>query len=46
MNNKNFIDAHPELSEEISRKHGGLVWINKYTNEVIGKICEAWERID
>ena len=46
MNNKNFINAHPELAKEVSRKHGGLDWINKYTNEVNGKITEAWERND
>lgn len=46
MNNTKFINAHPELANEVSRKHGGLDWINKYTNEVNGKITEAWERND
>ena len=46
MNNANFINAHPELAAEVSHKHGGLDWINKYTNEVNGKVTEAWERDD
>lgn len=46
MNNTKFIDAHPELAHEVSRKHGGLDWVNKYTNEINGKVVEAWERND
>lgn len=46
MNNTNFINAHPELAKEMSRKHGGLDWVNKYTNEVNGRITECWERND
>ena len=46
MNNTKFINAHPELARDVSRKHGGLDWVNKYTNEVNGKITEAWERND
>lgn len=44
FDNSLFIAAHPELAEEVARKHGGLDWIKKYTNEEGGRITEYWER--
>ena len=42
--NSLFIAAHPDLAEAVSRKHGGLDWIKKYTHEKGGKVVEQWER--
>ena len=44
MDNTKFINAHPELAKDIIRKHGGLDWVNKYSNEINGRITECWER--
>ena len=44
FNNDAFVAAHPDLARDVSRKHGGLDWIKKYTHEEGGKIVEWWER--
>ena len=44
VNNEKFIQAHPQLAEDVIRLHGSLDWINKYSNEVDGKLTEMWVR--
>ena len=42
--NSLFVAAHPAFAADIAAKHGGLDWINKWTDERNGRIVEAWER--